>query len=269
MADVGHAWWGGRTSERSLTLPRFSEPDGVEKMGSKQYTFAVRVLVFLALVQMPAFAAPGSAAGRKHAATANKLAAQNRCKAAVPEFTKAYQLLKDPALLFNRAECLRQIGNDKQAVKDYEQFLAEMPAAPNRATIEARIASLRGATHAARPSGEESPVRPGKGKAPVGDSHADKSGASEPTPADQDEHSAGEGSGAIGTAAPALPEPTPAADLTTQPEVPAPKQAGGSHTLVWVGTAVLVVGAGAFLAYRYWPRPKTDVPQTPLGNYAF
>jgi tetratricopeptide (TPR) repeat protein len=237
-------------------------------MRSKQSTFAVTVLVLLALVQVRAFAAPGSAAGRKHASKANQLAAQNRCKAAVPEFTKAYRLLKDPALLFGRAECYRKIGKASQAVKDYEKFLAEMPTAPNRPTVEERIASLRGGVHAEGPAGKTSATKPGKRDATPGGTHADKWGTGE-TPAVEEGQAAGAGTAAIGTAAPAVPEARPAASLTTQPVVPEPKQAGGSHAWIWIGTAVVVVGAGAFATYHYWPRPKTDVPQTPLGNYSF
>jgi hypothetical protein len=83
--------------------------------------------------------------GRRHAAKASQLAAKNKCRVAVPEFTKAFKLLKDPTLLFNRAECYRKIGKNADALKDYEQFLADMPAAPNRGSVEARIASLKAA----------------------------------------------------------------------------------------------------------------------------
>lgn len=238
-------------------------------MTLRQSAFAVTVLVLGTLIQTPAFAAPGSAAGRKHAAKANQLAAHNRCKAAVAEFTKAYKLLKDPALLFNRAECYRKIGKDGQAVKDYEQFLAKMPRAPNRSTVEARIALLRSGAQTAEPSRKKSHDQPGAGQAPPGDTHAEKWGASDATPVGEKGRAPGAQSVAIGTAAPAVAEPRAAANLTTPPTAPEPKQASRGHAWIWIGTAVVVVGAGAFAAYRYWPRPKTDVPQTPLGNYAF
>jgi hypothetical protein len=80
--------------------------------------------------------------GRRHAKKANQLAAAGRCRPAVPEFTRAYELLHDPALLFNRAECERKLGLSRRAVADYRQFLAEMPNAPNRKLIEARLAAL-------------------------------------------------------------------------------------------------------------------------------
>jgi tetratricopeptide (TPR) repeat protein len=221
-------------------------------------------VVWLALVCLPAHAAPGSAAGRKHAAKANHLAAQNKCKSAVVEFTKAYKLLKDPALLFNRAECYRKIGKDSQAVKDYAQFLTEMPKAPNRSTIEARIASLRGNVSATQTTAAKSPAK--SGEPPKSATSDAASLGDEGTVANNGQ---GVGSAAIGTAAPVANESQAAANLTTPPLVPEPNRAGRSHAWVWIGTAVVVVGAGAFAAYHYWPRPKADVPQTPLGNYAF
>jgi hypothetical protein len=238
-------------------------------MTSKQSTFAVMVLVLGTLIQAPAFSAPGSAAGRKHAAMANKLAAHNRCKDAVAEFTKAYRLLKDPALLFSRAECYRKIGKDSQAIEDYGRYLAKMPQAPNRSTVEAQIVSLRSGAQAAESSRRKSHAQPRTGQAPSRDVYAQDEGDSHILPTGEEGHAPGAPSVAIGTAARKAPEPQTTASLTTQPIVPEPKRASTSHAWIWIGTAVVVIGAGAFAAYRYWPRPKTDVPQTPLGNYAF
>jgi hypothetical protein len=108
----------------------------------------IAILIVFATASLPARAADSLAAGRKHAAKANQLAAKNKCKIAVVEFTKAYQSLKDPTILFNRAECQRKLGNSADALMDYELFVAEMPAAPNRASVEARIAILREAVKA-------------------------------------------------------------------------------------------------------------------------
>jgi tetratricopeptide (TPR) repeat protein len=237
-------------------------------MSTKQSALAATMLVLIAFVQIPAFAAPGSAAGHKHAAKANRLAEQNRCKAAVAEFTKAYRLLKDPALLFDRAECYQKIGKDSQALKDYEKYLAKMPTAPNRSIVEDRIASLRGEAQTAGPSEKGSRAKPGTAEATPAEPPAEKWADSDTAPVGE-EGAAGAGSTAIGTAVHKAPEPQAAADLAAQPVVPEVKQAGRSHAWIWIGTAVVVVGAGAFAAYHYWPRPKTDVPQTPLGNYAF
>jgi len=99
----------------------------------------------------PRALADSEAVARKHATRANKLAAQNKCRRALPEFNRAYETLKDPILLFNRAECQRKLGNAQEALKDYEQFLSDMPTAPNRASVEAHIATLR-AEGSAQPS---------------------------------------------------------------------------------------------------------------------
>ena len=111
-------------------------------------SFAIVALVVFGLASQPSLAADSLAAGRKHAAKANQLASKNKCKSAVVEFTKAYATLKDPTILFNRAECQRKLGNHADALMDYELFLSEMPTAPNRASVETRIASLQAAVKA-------------------------------------------------------------------------------------------------------------------------
>ncbi len=113
---------------------------------------AAFVVVFASAWMARGAQADNEAAARKHAARANKLAAQNKCRSALPEFNRAYATLKDPSLLFNRAECERKMGKTREALMDYEQFLIETPSAPNRASVEARIAELRGTAPA--PAGE-------------------------------------------------------------------------------------------------------------------
>jgi tetratricopeptide (TPR) repeat protein len=101
------------------------------------------VVVGMGMLSSVTADAESQAAARKYAAKANQLAAKNRCKAAVPWFNRAYRALKDPTLLFNRAECLRKLGENNDALQDYELFLVDMPQAPNRASVEAHIAALR------------------------------------------------------------------------------------------------------------------------------
>jgi tetratricopeptide (TPR) repeat protein len=103
---------------------------------------AITVVLLGGLGSVSVAAADSEATARKQAAKANRLAAQNKCKLAVPAFNRAYRTLKDPTLLFNRAECLRKLGESHDALRDYQLFLAEMPKAPNRAAVEERIAEL-------------------------------------------------------------------------------------------------------------------------------
>lgn len=136
----------------------------------------------------PAVAGDGLAAGRKHAAKANALAAKNKCKAAVVEFGKAYRLLKDATLLFNRAECYREMGQGGQALKDYEQFLADMPNAPNRKVVEGRIAALKSSAPAraeAAPPPEPAPALKPKPPAPGATAPATDTSTADPERAEK------------------------------------------------------------------------------------
>jgi tetratricopeptide (TPR) repeat protein len=130
-------------------------------------TFAVAVLVIAGLGSLSASAADSVASGRKHAAKANQLAAKNKCKSAVAEFTKAYKSLKDPTILFNRAECQRKLGNNVDALMDYERFLADMPTAPNRANVEVRMAALKEAIKSEMSAVPVVPATPAAPRAPT------------------------------------------------------------------------------------------------------
>jgi tetratricopeptide (TPR) repeat protein len=125
---------------------------------STKWLLAVVIIVAGGLVSGLAAGADSEAAARKQAAKANQLAAKNKCKQALPWFNRAYRTLKDPTLLFNRAECLRKLGEKSDAVRDYELFLTEMPAAPNRTLVEERIASLLEAIKAEPPPVGASPT---------------------------------------------------------------------------------------------------------------
>ena len=148
-------------------------------LGDIKSSLAIAMLIVFGMVSLPAVAADSVAAGRKHVAKANQLASKNKCKSAVVEFTKAYQSLKDPTILFNRAECQRKLGNNADALMDYELFVAEMPAAPNRASVEARIAALREAVKAESAVAPVAPVAPVVPVAPVAPAPA-TAGATQP-----------------------------------------------------------------------------------------
>jgi tetratricopeptide (TPR) repeat protein len=113
----------------------------------------ITVILGWGLLTAAAVAEDSEATARKQAQKANKLAAKNKCKLALPAFNRAYRTLKDPTLLFNRAECLRKLGENHDAMRDYELFLQEMPTAPNRSVVEGRIAALRAAFRAELASG--------------------------------------------------------------------------------------------------------------------
>ncbi|HVZ88321.1 MAG TPA: hypothetical protein VHG72_15215, partial [Polyangia bacterium] len=62
------------------------------------------------------------AEGRYHLRKANALAGDDRCAAAIHEYTLAFERLHDPVVLFNRAECDRRVGDGKAAIADYRAF---------------------------------------------------------------------------------------------------------------------------------------------------
>lgn len=130
---------------------------------------AVAVLLGVGMLFARAAVADTEATARKHAARANQLAAKNKCKAAIFAFTRALKTLKDPSLLFNRAECFRKVGRNDEAVTDYEQFLLELPSTPNRATVESRIVALKAsaAPRQERASAQPGPPAPAGSPAPV------------------------------------------------------------------------------------------------------
>ena len=61
---------------------------------------------------------------------------------AVGEFRKAEQLKPSPLLDYNIGLCLEALGKPKKAIKAYQTYLEQSPAAENRAEVEARIAGL-------------------------------------------------------------------------------------------------------------------------------
>ena len=108
--------------------------------------------------------------GPSHLKRANALAGDGDCAAAIEEYTKAYELLGDPVVLFNRGECYRRTGDSENAVDDYREFLEKVPNAPNRADIEAKIVALEAPEPAARTSAADAkappPLKPAATPAP-------------------------------------------------------------------------------------------------------
>jgi tetratricopeptide (TPR) repeat protein len=214
--------------------------------------------------------------GRYHLRKANDLAGDDRCQAAIHEYTLALKKLGDPVVLFNRAECYRRIGEDEKAVTDYRAFLEAVPAAPNRGQIEAKIATLT-ATLTATLDTKSSPVA---GPAP---SRPNSRGPERPT-APPPVRPITTPSPYLSAERPPLvddsPPPAPAAPPPTAtlvqaapvaaPEAPAPSEGEGHHGKTWIWLAVgAAVAGGAVGAYFALRTPATVPPSTELGNYKF
>jgi hypothetical protein len=206
--------------------------------------------------------------GRHHLEKANALADDGKCAAAVKEYTAAYEKLQDPIVLFNRAECYRRLGENADAVADYRGFLAGFPAAPNRAEIEARIATLdkpaapppaRTPRAPAQPPVARAPAQPPVARVPAQRPSPPPVAAPPPAPM------------------PFLPPPPAEGDAKAIVEAPRPPsqssdtphaESHGSRWWIWATLAVVAVGGGV-AGYLYF-RPKDQmIPTTSLGNYRF
>jgi tetratricopeptide (TPR) repeat protein len=63
--------------------------------------------------------------------------------AAREEFRSARALIDAPELIFNLAQCARNLGDHEEALALYQEFLARVPGAPNRARVEEYVAAER------------------------------------------------------------------------------------------------------------------------------
>lgn len=231
--------------------------------------------------------ADNSADGRRHANRASHLAASGKCKQAIVEYDKALAVLHDPTLLFNRGECHRKLGDADAALEDYNQFLTDLPKAPNRTEVEARIAELRQASSrspaaAAVVSG---PGRVGVDKSGVGgakpfntqSSPSPGAAVSGPTVASARAPLLGvEATGSSGATAGPTDHGGAGTDLTLSNRAsssasPAAGPADDSltgHAWFWIAIAASAVGVGVG-TYAILSQEHTSIPPSPLGNYRF
>jgi tetratricopeptide (TPR) repeat protein len=222
--------------------------------------------------------------GKAHLKRANALADKGDCQSAIDEYTKAYELLNDPVVLFNRGECFRRVGDTDPAIDDYREFLEKVPNAPNRAAIEAKIAAMETpessvaksppppavgkspppavAKSPPPPAVGKSPPPPGVAKSPPPDAR--------PEPAPPTEAATARAPTSQPPASPSLAEnnPGPVVALRRAPPPVDAAHTGGTRPWVWVALSVLAVGAGVagFLVFR--PHDQAP-PDTALGNYRF
>jgi tetratricopeptide (TPR) repeat protein len=107
---------------------------------------AARCLLALLLLCAAARAAPETGAyGRARALfqTGQQHFRLAEYGAALTDFAEAYRLVPQPALLYNIAQCHRELGHLEDALRFYRSYLATTrPDDPERPTIEARIGEL-------------------------------------------------------------------------------------------------------------------------------
>jgi tetratricopeptide (TPR) repeat protein len=101
-------------------------------------------LVLLAALATPA--AAGSSGDRSRARLIFREAQQHyklaEYQEALDGFKETYRILEDPTLLFNIAQCYRQLNKKEEAIRFYRTYLHDAPNVTNRANVEEIIASL-------------------------------------------------------------------------------------------------------------------------------
>jgi hypothetical protein len=106
-------------------------------------------VVWLMVIAVMSVAAPavaeqgGRDAARRHYAEGQALFRARSYDAALAEFRAANDLAPHPITIKAQAECLERLGRMREAVPLFEQYLAQMPNAPDAADIRARIGSYQ------------------------------------------------------------------------------------------------------------------------------
>ncbi len=162
-------------------------------MKSARWLFALVVLLSLARV--------ASADDRAKARAAFRSGSQHynlgEFQQALDAFKEAYRNYEDPSFLFNIAQCERQLGHKREAVREYRAYLNNSDNAPNRDSVRQVIGQLereiaaddeRAATEAAKANAGQS-AAPAASEAPkpatIGEPGATTLTASAPPPAER------------------------------------------------------------------------------------
>jgi tetratricopeptide (TPR) repeat protein len=87
-------------------------------------------------------ATPQEAEMQAHRALGHRLYRLGRYEEAVAAFRRAYEVKADARLLFDIAECYREVGAVDQALFYYDRYLAGWPDAFDRAEVEEKVAEL-------------------------------------------------------------------------------------------------------------------------------
>src|SRR4051812_30517571 len=90
----------------------------------------------------PAPTTPQEAEMQTHRALGHRLYRLGRYEEAVAAFRRAYEVKADARLLFDIAECYREMGAVDQALFYYDRYLAGWPDAFDRAEVDEKVAEL-------------------------------------------------------------------------------------------------------------------------------
>jgi tetratricopeptide (TPR) repeat protein len=103
----------------------------------------LRIALLLLLTAGPLFAADTAAEVKEHIKAGQTHYAIGEFEDAIKEFRLAYKLRQDPGLLFNIAQCARQLHDYQQAYFHYRQYLNQRPDAANKTEVQSLIEQMR------------------------------------------------------------------------------------------------------------------------------
>lgn len=158
-------------------------------------------------------------------------------KEALTAFKDAYRNYEDPQLLFNVAQCERQLGQNAEAIASYRAYLRAQPDVANRDEVKQLIAGSQAALEQSRA------VRP-------------------QPPAEPPPSSAIPSSGVVTPSVAAVTQTIPSAAASPKPLY---KKGWFWGTLA----AVVVVGAGVAVAVALTRAPSYPSASTPDGTIRF
>jgi tetratricopeptide (TPR) repeat protein len=104
--------------------------------------------LFLLFLVLAAELVPGPASGQDYAAAGRHFAAAQDAfekkdyRRAAAEFQAAYDITRDPVLLYNIGESLERAGDRAGAIASYRAYLKEQPQAADRKEVERRLLAL-------------------------------------------------------------------------------------------------------------------------------
>jgi len=95
---------------------------------------------------------------REHYKKGTTLYDLQRFHEAAIEYERAFEIVDDPALLFNIAQAYRFAAEYGKAIGAFKAYLRRVPQAPNRSEVEARIVDMQRLQAEQKKSGEEPPA---------------------------------------------------------------------------------------------------------------
>jgi tetratricopeptide (TPR) repeat protein len=169
--------------------------------------------------------------------------------AALEGFKRAYLAVDDPSLLFNIAQCHRQLGNRAEAIKFYRWFIRKVPSSPQRqdaehivATLEAQLAREPLPLAPAMPPHEPPPPAPTTTTIPTTVTDV-------PTPS-------------LAPVAPASPVAPVAPALDVHASAPPRRTPVYKKWWLWTGLGVLIAGGAVAATLALTPNNAASPPGT-------